>query len=58
MTIKPLHGRPAAKLALLGLIGSLVAAGVGSRPSASAAADEGAGPKPTVVLVHGGWADA
>ena len=58
MTTKPLRGRPALKLALLGLIGSLVAVGVGSRPSASAAADKGAGPKPTVVLVHGGWADA
>jgi pimeloyl-ACP methyl ester carboxylesterase len=58
MTIKPLRGRPVVKLALLGLIGSLVTAGVGSRPSASAAAGETAGPKPTVVLVHGGWADA
>jgi pimeloyl-ACP methyl ester carboxylesterase len=58
MTIKPLRGRPAVKLALLGLIGSLVAVGVGSRPSASAAAAERAGPKPTVVLVHGAWADA
>jgi pimeloyl-ACP methyl ester carboxylesterase len=58
MTIKPLRGRPVVKLALLGLIGFLVAAGVGSRPSARAAADESAGPKPTVVLVHGGWADA
>jgi pimeloyl-ACP methyl ester carboxylesterase len=58
MTIKPLRGRPAVKLALLGLIGSLVTVGVGSRPSASAAADERPGPKPTVVLVHGAWADA
>jgi pimeloyl-ACP methyl ester carboxylesterase len=58
MTIKPLRGRPVVKLALLGLIGFLVAAGVESRPSARAAADESAGPKPTVVLVHGGWADA
>lgn len=58
MTIKPLRGRPAVKLALLALIGSLVAVGIGSRPSARAADDERAGPKPTVVLVHGGWADA
>jgi pimeloyl-ACP methyl ester carboxylesterase len=58
MTIKPPTRRAAVKLAVLGLIGSLVAVGVGSRPSASAAADQRAGPKPTVVLVHGGWADA
>ena len=58
MTIKPLRGRSAVKLALLGLIGFLVAVGVGSRPSASAAADDRAGTKPTVVLVHGAWADA
>jgi pimeloyl-ACP methyl ester carboxylesterase len=58
MTIKPLRGRPGVKLALLGLIGSLVAVGAGLRPTASAAANERPGPKPTVVLVHGGWADA
>jgi pimeloyl-ACP methyl ester carboxylesterase len=51
-------GLPAVKLTLLGLIGILVAVAVGSRPSASAAGDERPGPKPTVVFVHGGWADA
>ena len=58
MTVKPPTPRAAVKLALLGLIGTLVTLGVGARPSPSAAADERPGPKPTVVLVHGGWADA
>jgi len=58
MTVKPLRRRAALRLALLGLIGSLLTLGVGAGQLARAAVDERQAPKPTVVLVHGGWADA
>jgi pimeloyl-ACP methyl ester carboxylesterase len=50
--------RAVAKLALLILTAVVLTAGPRSGSAAGAPLDEGAGQKPTIVLVHGAWADS
>ena len=50
--------RAVVKLVLLTLTAALLTAGPRSGSAAGAPLDAGAGQKPTIVLVHGAWADS
>ena len=63
---RPIRPRPIIIAAVLAIVGLLVVVGsqagsahaAATRPTGASAAAWGDGPKPTIVLVHGAWADS